>query len=276
MQTLIFIMLIILIVLVLLFNQHEPLKEVFQHTFEPKIIWILWFQGWDNPPWMIQKVKESWIKHNPNYSIRLLSDENLHLYLPNLFSNFDNKQITLQAKSDIIRLSLLHEYGGIWADATMLCMQSVDNWIDEMTLPSGIWMYTGYHGKGPASWFIVSQKNSYIIDQWKKACDVFWNTNDNTDTYFWMDSLFFNLMKTNSKFDTLWGKVPRILCDDINQAHTFFIDQINAMDYNEDFIQNIKMSPPFTIKLSRRFDNIENFKRTNIYKVIEISLGTFE
>ena len=43
---------------------------------------------------------------------------------------------------------------------------------------SGIWMYHG-HGAGlksnlgPASWFIISKKNGYLISKWKRYCDLF-------------------------------------------------------------------------------------------------------
>ena len=40
-----------------------------------KTIWILWLQGWENAPWLQQRVAESWIKNNPDWSIKLINEE---------------------------------------------------------------------------------------------------------------------------------------------------------------------------------------------------------
>ena len=57
-----------------------------------------------------------------------------------------NKIISPQAKSDIIRLSLLKNYGGIWADSTLLCMQPLSFWFYEALSKTGMWMYHGHGG----------------------------------------------------------------------------------------------------------------------------------
>jgi mannosyltransferase OCH1-like enzyme len=35
--------------------------------------------------------------------------------------------MTIQAKSDMIRLHVLSTHGGVWADSTMLCLQPLDS-----------------------------------------------------------------------------------------------------------------------------------------------------
>ena len=53
------------------------------------------------------------------------------------------KKITVQALSDIIRLNILNKYGGVWADAMLLCIQSLNHWIYEVINKTGFWMYHG-------------------------------------------------------------------------------------------------------------------------------------
>ena len=57
------------------------------------------------------------------------------------------KDITLQSRSDIIRLALLNRYGGVWADSTMLCLEPLDRWLTRDSMQSGLWMYHGNGGR---------------------------------------------------------------------------------------------------------------------------------
>ena len=128
-----------------------------------KNIFLLWLQGWDKAPWLQMQVLDSWKINNNSWNIELIDQENLKEFITDIDYIYDSKLITPQAKSDIIRLSLLKNYGGVWADSTLLCMQPLENWIFEAVEPSGIWMYHG-HGAGlnsligPCSWFIASKK----------------------------------------------------------------------------------------------------------------------
>ena len=84
---------------------------------------------------------------------------------------------------------MLKNIGGVWADATMLCMQPLDNWVNEKVEPAGMWMYHGWGGGmskeiGPAIWFIVSKKDNYIVSEWKKECDNYWNGNNHNIRYY--------------------------------------------------------------------------------------------
>lgn len=118
---------------------------------------------------MQRKVLESSTIDNPDWTIKLIDQNNLLYYVNYIDYIFNkNKKITFQAKSEIIRLSLLENYGGIWADSTLLCMQPLFNWFFDAASKSEIWMYHGQcaylkSDSGPASWFIVSKKNGYLI-----------------------------------------------------------------------------------------------------------------
>ena len=97
-----------------------------------KNIFLLWLQGWDKAPWLQKKVLNSWAINNPDWNIELIDEKNLKNYVSDIDYIYDkNKKITPQAKSDIIRLSLLKRYGGVWADSTLLCMQPLNHWVFE-------------------------------------------------------------------------------------------------------------------------------------------------
>ncbi len=110
-----------------------------------KNIFLLWLQGWDKAPWLQRQVLESWIINNPDWNVILIDQNNLVNYVNDIDYIYDqNKIISPQAKSDIIRLSLLKNHGGVWADSTLLCMQPLDHWVFDAFKNSGIWMYHGH------------------------------------------------------------------------------------------------------------------------------------
>jgi hypothetical protein len=68
--------------------------------------------------------------------------------------------VTAASLSDVIRLLLLHEYGGVWADATLYCNSPLDHWLNPF-LGSGFFAFAN---PGPdrrlAAWFIASAENN--------------------------------------------------------------------------------------------------------------------
>jgi len=65
----------------------------------------------------------SWRKLNPGWEIRILDQDSMWQYisrseLPEAF-----EQLSIQHRSDAIRLALLVKYGGVWLDASVLLLQ---------------------------------------------------------------------------------------------------------------------------------------------------------
>jgi hypothetical protein len=237
---------ITLLILFVLFLVFRSSKSEFKSEIPGKTIWLLWLQGWDSAPKLVQQVKESWEKYNPEWNIELVDSNNLKTYID--VSYFNNVP-TDAAKSDVIRLNLLAKHGGVWADSTMLCMASLDNWIYDAVRPVGFWMWRGRDWcTGPASWFIISQVQSSIIQKWKKACDDYWESNTEVGEYSWMDSIFKKLLNSDADFKSEWEKVPHLCCEDPGEAH-ILAGKVNGSDTE---LQNqLQDNPPYALKLSR-------------------------
>ena len=271
----IFVIIFIIYILFKLYNK-KSLFEFFNNDengnkiIPGKTIWLLWLQGWDNAPWFIHKIKDSWIKHNPEWNVELVSESNLSNYINITFpSNASHAEI-----SDIIRLNLLYEHGGVWADATMLCMMPLELWLYNVIEPCGFWMYHGNTDcQGPASWFIISMKKSHIISKWKKECDNYWKDRSEPHDYFWMDSLFYNLLSNDKDFALQWQNVPDLCCENVGQAHMLAGKYFNNDPELKDILKN---KPPFAVKLSRHGapDSLtDEFKNTNMYFAIDTTLN---
>lgn len=151
-----------------------------------RTVWILWLQGWDDAPWLVQQVAMSWERHNPGWTIVRLDNTSISTHIRTLLP----ADIPAPAKSDLVRLALMTEQGGVWADATMLCMQSLDSWVLEALKPSGFWMFHGGGGDirscgGAASWFMVSEQGSPTATAWLQASLAYWEGRKDFDNYFW-------------------------------------------------------------------------------------------
>lgn len=259
----------------------NTIYEGYTDTPINKIIWILWLQGWENAPWIAQQTVTSWKIQNPGWNVVLISETNLNDYVDDIDYMYKDT-ITPQAKSDIIRLALLNKHGGVWADATLLCLEPLDYWIEDSIKASGFWMYHGtgaqmHIKEGPASWFIVSKQGSYIIHKWKKACDDYWKERSSTENYFWMDALFKQLYNEDAEFKRQWDMVPYLSCEDSGQSHMFA--QGSWKENTESVKQILKTSPPHVLKMwhsrwSDAFPTLNDAcKSSNGYYAIQKAIG---
>ena len=236
-----------------------------------KTVWLLWFQGWDDAPWLVRNVRASWELLNPQWDIVSLSDDNLEEYMPPdvmalLLKNADT--MSPAAKSDLIRLNLLANQGGVWADATMVCMQPLDAWVHDAIQPSGFWMYHGRdEGAGPASWFMVSKKGSYIACAWRDEAVRYWKSRTEAHNYFWMDELFKTVHDNDDTFKHEWARVPYTWCEDPGQSHML---AQKVMDNDPELHRIMYEDPPYAIKLSHH--GFDESKESNGYHAIQAAL----
>lgn len=219
-----------------------------------RTIWILWLQGWAEAPWLVRKVAESWEINNPTWNIEYLSWGNLNRYVSDAPYLTDSaKTIEPAAVSDIARLSLLTNHGGVWADATLLCMQPLDSWVVEAVRPAGLWMYHG-HGagmsalNGPASWFMASERGAPLIAKWKTACDNYWLDRTTAHNYFWLDGLFRQLHDSDPEFRAQWQLAPYLYCEGRGQSHCLAGGN-KLVSVDSKLQECLRTRPPYVLKL---------------------------
>lgn len=241
-----------------------------------KTIWILWLQGWEEAPWIAQQVRASWEIQNPTWNVELVSAHNLSQYVR---IEYLHDGMTEAAKSDCIRLHLMAEHGGVWADATLPCLQPLDDWVYDAVEPSGLWMYRGWEydkpdgtlGHGCASWFMVSLRGNPLMRRWRDACIEYWKDRSEADDYFWMDNLFRQLLQEDEEFSRIWECVPALSCEDEGQAHMLAGRVLSSDPHIQSLL---RMRPPYVVKLSRHgFDHtMPFFSETNASVALEVAL----
>lgn len=256
-------------------NFQSLYRRIMESTYLPKQIWLLWLQGWENAPPLQRAVVESWRINNPSWKIMLLSRANLGEFGLGISKDQLNSA-TPQALSDMIRLALMADHGGVWADATMVCMQPLDPWVHDAVKPAGFWMY---HGSGsdmapiaPASWFLVSYPHSVLATMWRNASDDHWTNLQRVDLgYFWMDMLFKMLHDASPIFRDEWLKVPYIHCEAPGQSHCL----ANNVCLQDNFIIKdiLTNRPPYAVKLWKFINDLrhDDLIRTTAWHALQMS-----
>lgn len=243
----------------------------------PRIVWLYWHQGWSHAPALVAKCASSWVARNPDWQIHFLSAENISKFI-SLPEYLNDLEVPLPALSDIIRIHLLAEYGGIWVDATTWCSRPLNDWVDNVVEGNGFFAYSNPTSDRPlSSWFLAACKGNYLSKAWKTATDNFWQmrtscpapsdiTSDyESDDYFWFHGLFRNLLETDRNFSTLWAK--RF---DISADSPHYLQQVGLLSTpNEEVLFHILNKLTNVYKLTHRINLPNNITNTVLDALFE-------
>lgn len=84
-------------------------------------IWTFWYQGEKNAPYPVEHCLQSIRRNAGNHPVYVLDKDNYTQYveLPDyVLRKFYSREISIAHLSDILRIALLRQYGGIWLDST--------------------------------------------------------------------------------------------------------------------------------------------------------------
>ncbi|EFT9700174.1 capsular biosynthesis protein, partial [Campylobacter jejuni] len=184
-----------------------------------KIIWQFWYQGIDNAPCIIKKCFKSVQKYKGNYEVVLLDKDNIKDYLifPDfIYQKIDDKKFgekTITIFSDLLRVSLLNNYGGIWLDAGMFLSgeiqkeildqdffifhrstkkpQDYKNWIN---FNYNFFSWDEKFKVNIVNGFILSNKNNEIMKIMQDILINYWKY-ENKLVYYFMFQILFDALK---------------------------------------------------------------------------------
>ena len=95
-------------------------------------IWMFWDKGIENAPLHVKQCYQSWVVKNPDHFVQILNIEEAERLINrnDVIENTTWSTMTIQAKSDVLRAFLLWKFGGIWVDATVLCLKPLSDWMN--------------------------------------------------------------------------------------------------------------------------------------------------
>lgn len=146
---------------------------------------------------------------NPDWQLVLLDCHTLPMWCNwrRAIPGIGKKKISRPAASDVIRLALLKQFGGVWADATLFCAKPMKEWLPDSP-------FFAFQNSDPrrtiSSWFLAADHDSKILNQWHASAIDYWRKHDQADHYYWVHHLFTRLMKDNLELREQWRQSPQI------------------------------------------------------------------
>lgn len=214
-------------------------------------VWICWLQGIENAPTLVQKCVQSIQENMLDKEIILITKQNLSQYVqfPDyIWAKWEKGIISPAHFSDLLRLELLINYGGLWLDATVFC---TSNNIPDFYFDSDLFFYQslkpGRDGKSiyPSNWLIGAKTNNKILHACRHMLHKYWESNDFVVDYFIFHH-FLSIIMDYYREDSL-KVVPR----DNSAPHMLLLRLFEP--YDQQMWEYIKQQTPFH-KLTYKFD----------------------
>ncbi len=228
-------------------------------------VWVCWFQGMDNAPAIVKKCYESLRENLNGKEIILITSENMHKYvnMPEyIVDKWKKGQITNTHMTDLLRLELLINHGGMWIDATVLCTGKE---IPDYFFDSDLFLYQslkpGRDGQGLyiSSWLICAKTHNRILMAARDLCYEYWKKNKELVDYFLVHHFI------SIALDFYEEDWHNIMPSDSSIPHILLLRLFDKFD--EEKWKHITSMSNFH-KLSYKFDESQTHIEDTFYKYI--------
>ncbi len=205
----------------LTFVKEMPVPEPYHtdhDTRDEERAFTLWLQGEDQAPPIVRSCIRSMRRHI-SLPLEALDEKNLmrRISLPDhIIEKWKKGVISRTHFSDICRIELLYEHGGIWADATDFFTAPVPDDIlarDFFLFMAGDNIKLGGTHAFVQSCFIRAKKGNPLIAMWRQLVFEYWKEEDTLIDYFTLHFLFRLLVENNEEAGRLFSAMPRLNSD---------------------------------------------------------------
>ena len=235
------------------------------HEFSDKV-WVCWFQGYESAPPLVKACINSMHKVMPEKEIIVLTKTNYKQYieLPDYIEEkFEKGKIGMAHFSDLLRISLLAKWGGMWIDSTALC---TDGDFFRYANKQHLFVFKQLNqGEAPiiaSSWFISSEIGNPIVVLTRNLLYAYWQDYDYLLNYFTFH-LFFTM--ACRRYENEWESIPAF-----NNSSPHMLMFELKRDYSpERWEQLMKMSG---IHKLQRYDDYSDLKKSNYCKILDTYL----
>ena len=202
-------------------------------------VWICWLQGKENAPELVQHCLRSIEHHITDREIVYLDADNFADYcdIPdNIIRKWKTGVITNTHFSDILRLALLTQHGGLWLDATVYMTGSLPTYVTQ----GDFFVYRdGFFDCDVinfGSWIIYAKPNNLMLNETLALLYAYWQKYDYMKHYFLLHLLF--RLVTDS-YPEAWHRLPYFSQMD---QHIFSMEFLEP--YSEKRMQQLKALTP--------------------------------
>lgn len=252
------------------FTSTYKINKNLKESTKSNYIWICWWQGLDDAPYIVKKCIRRIKKYANSYPVIVLTLANYKDYIdvPSwIEEKFSNGIISYTHYSDYLRIKLLSEYGGIWLDSTFYC----NDLNIEKILSSKIWSIKrpGYGhlsvacGQFANYSFAANKEYRWVFCVIKDYLEEYWRINDKLIDYLFLDYLIVLIRNQYSEINEIFNDIennnPR--CDDLQKLMN---DEFDEKIWNN-LIENTEL---FKLSWKRNYIDTVNGKDTFYKKLI--------
>lgn len=97
----------------------------------PRNFHFIWVGDEPLPRWAEENIC-SWLRFHVGWEVYLWTDGSVPSHFP--ARDYYDEQSNPGAKADILRLAVLHQYGGLYLDVDVECWRRIDYWLDREAL----------------------------------------------------------------------------------------------------------------------------------------------
>ncbi|MDE6236869.1 MAG: capsular polysaccharide synthesis protein [Muribaculaceae bacterium] len=180
---------------------------------EPERAFTIWYQGEENAPELVKACFRS-MRRNLKQELVVLDEKTLFdwISLPeHIVRKWKEGKIAHTQFSDICRVELLYQHGGLWLDATDYVTSPVPDFI--MNEDLFIFM-AGDKIRGAyafiQSCFIRAKKGNPVLGIWREANRIYWREEDSKIDYFVHHLLLKLSTEVNPVAKEAISKMPKI------------------------------------------------------------------
>ena len=179
-------------------EQYIPNTKM-KHAFDKVPVWCCWWQGEEKMPEVVAMCHKRLKQVIPdNAELHMITEKNWRDYIDlpyHIIKKFEAKKITVTTLSDIIRMSLLSSYGGLWIDATVFvsCDSLPEEFISRDFFAQSMYDPVKHQKeacKGRWCGFLISGSQDNILFRFvRDAFFLWWKEHDDIIDYVLIDYL---------------------------------------------------------------------------------------
>ena len=249
--------------------KYEYLLSEEKNIPEDSPIWLMWYQGIEKAPRIVQSCVKSIIENRGNHKVFIINKFNINNYikLPSyIYEKLNNGSFSITHFSDIIRFGLLYKYGGYWIDSTLFITSPLENINSTFfTLKKNNTVNHPFMNRRWAGFFLGTTKKSFISTYCYIGFLIYWKKYNSLIHYFLIDYVIYIAYKSVNQFKYEIEKLPDDKC------HIWLLNYLNS-NYNKKYFK----CHYFKLSYKTPLTSLNGTKKTNYGYIIKKYKLNFE
>ncbi|QNQ80527.1 capsular polysaccharide synthesis protein [Lactobacillus sp. PV034] len=229
-------------------------------------IWTMWWQGEKNAPDIVKVCIKK--LRDENKKVVVITKDNYLKYVTlekEIVKKFKEEKISFTHFSDIIRVNLLFNYGGMWIDSTVLATKKIQNSILKKEFYSiKTENYTNDPSHGRWTTFCMEAiQGSIIMKYLVNAFNIYFKKYNYMVDYILLDYFILLAYESNNQVRLIIDNIPK------NNSHVF-----DLRKYLNIPVKKCKyFKDTYLYKLSYKMNFNVNSKQQTLYQNLILNIG---